>query len=109
MSTLAPGLVAIARATAAVGLELMGLTADQKLACYQLCQDSVPMMSSAEYLRASQVSALNYSTATDPVAMAALIVTEVSSYRTANGSPTISVGSGFYVDPSEAQKLAKLG
>jgi hypothetical protein len=86
----------------------MALTQDQKLACYQLCQAAVPMMSSAEYLRAVTVQGIAYGAATDPAAVSPTIITEIQSFRAANGSPTITVGSGFYVDPGPAQRMAKL-
>jgi hypothetical protein len=66
------------------------------------------MMSSAEYLRAVTVQSTAYGAATDPVAIAPTIITEITSFRDANGSATIAVGSGYYVDPGPAQKMAKL-
>ena len=49
-----------------------------------LCALVVPLMSSAEFLRATIAQASAYSAATDPVAVAPTIIAEINSFRSAN-------------------------
>lgn len=107
---LLPTLVASGVSTAIVKAELMGLTASQKQACYNLCDNAVIRMSGAEYLRATIAQASAYGAATDPAAVAPTLITEMQNYRVANGSPTVTLDVGFnIIDLSLAQTAAKLG
>jgi hypothetical protein len=66
-------------------------------------------MSDAEYLRATQAQSAAYSSATDPIAVSATIITELNAYRAANGSPIVMNDVFGRCNPVPSQTTAKLG
>jgi hypothetical protein len=90
----------------------MALTQDQKLQVFQAAASAIPLMSSAEYLRATIAQASAYAAATDPAVVAPTIIAEIAAFRVTNKSAHdwTSDPPGFgFVDPVPAQLAAKLG
>jgi hypothetical protein len=89
----------------------MALTLPQKQQCYNTVYAAIPALGNAEYLRS--FIAQGGPSASDPVALSALIIADAKNYRTTNvGSktPTTSLP-GFIYDwsPRDAENLPRLG